>query len=239
MRKDHRPYAVKRAILKWERYYTRHFVQPQFAHLGRGAAFMKPWHVQLFGDPIVMGAFATVIGAPDGKVRLSVWSRRPGQGGIRIGRYVLICPGVRISSADTITIGDNCMLANRVYVSDSDWHDVYNRTAFGKSSPVRIGDNVWIGDSAIVSKGVTIGRNTVVGAGAVVVHDLPANCVAAGNPARVVKPLDPQKSLVKRQQWFADPDRLARDFAALDRDMLAGNSLFGWLRALLRPTRDD
>jgi acetyltransferase-like isoleucine patch superfamily enzyme len=239
LRKDHRPYAVKQLLLRVEKRYARHFIRPQFETLGRGCTFMKPWHVQLFGAPIALGDYATVIGAPDGKVRLSVWSRSPGRGRIRIGRYALICPGVRLSSAEGIDIGDNCMLANRVYISDSDWHDLYNRIGFGKSSPVTIGDNVWVGDGAIISKGVAIGGNAVVGAGAVVMHDIPANCVAAGNPARVVKTLDPAKPMVTRQQWFADPHRLAREFSALDREMLAGNSMMGWLRALLFPTRSD
>jgi maltose O-acetyltransferase len=53
--------------------------------------------------------------------------------------------------------------------------------------PITIGDNVWLGGGVIVCPGVTIGDNTVVGAGAVVTRDLPANVVAVGNPARVVR----------------------------------------------------
>ena len=53
-----------------------------------------------------------------------------------------------------------------------------------------IGDNVWLGGGAIVLPGVTIGENTVVGAGSVVTRDLPANVVAVGNPARVVRSLE-------------------------------------------------
>jgi maltose O-acetyltransferase len=55
---------------------------------------------------------------------------------------------------------------------------------------ITIGDKVWIGGGAIMLPGVTIGANTVVGAGAVVTRDLPANVVAVGNPARVVRELD-------------------------------------------------
>lgn len=53
--------------------------------------------------------------------------------------------------------------------------------------PIRIGDNVWLGGGVIVCPGVTIGENTVVGAGAVVTRDLPANVVVVGNPARVLR----------------------------------------------------
>ncbi|HYG72259.1 MAG TPA: sugar O-acetyltransferase [Actinomycetota bacterium] len=57
------------------------------------------------------------------------------------------------------------------------------------SAPITIGDNAWIGAAVIVMPGVSIGDNTVVGAGAVVTKDLPANVVAVGNPARVVREL--------------------------------------------------
>ncbi len=58
------------------------------------------------------------------------------------------------------------------------------------AEPITIGDDVWLGGGVIVLPGVTIGENTVVGAGAVVTRDLPANVVAVGNPARVVRTLD-------------------------------------------------
>ena len=56
---------------------------------------MKPWHVEIFGPRIEIRRYATVIAAPDRKVRFSVWSDRPDRGRIRIGSYVLISPGVR------------------------------------------------------------------------------------------------------------------------------------------------
>ncbi len=127
------------------------------------------------------------------------------------------------------------MLASRAYVTDSDWHGIYERIAIGRSAPVTIADNVWIGDSSIVCKGVSIGENSIVGAGAVVVDAVPPNAVAAGNPARVVKRLDPAKPLTRRREWFSDPARLSRQIDQMDRDMLAHNSLLGWLKHLLFP----
>ena len=239
MRKDHRPYRVKHAWLRFQALYARRFVRPHLDHLGRGATFMRPWWVEAFGPRISIGDHATVVATSDGRVRLAVWSNLEGQGRIRIGRSALICPGVRIQSAESVTIGDDCMLASRVYITDADWHDVYDRLAMGPTAPVTIGDNVWLGDGAIVCKGVTIGANSIIGAGAVVVRDIPANAVAAGNPARVVKTLDPQGPFIRRSHWFADRSSLRRDIDAFDRAMLAGNTVGGWLRYLLNPRRGD
>jgi acetyltransferase-like isoleucine patch superfamily enzyme len=239
MRRDHRPWAIKRAFIKLEKRYTRHFIRPQLEHLGRGHRFMRPWHVKLFGTPIEIGRCATVIAAPDAKVRLSVWPRKAGEGRIAIGDYCLLCPGVRISAASAVTIGDNCMLANGVYITDSDWHDIYNRLAMGAPLPVTVKANVWIGDGVTVCKGVTIGENSIVGAGSVVVHDIPANTVAAGNPARVVKRLDTTNGFVTRETWFTQTRNLAAEFKAWDQALLKDNTLLGWLRASLFPSRED
>ena len=239
MIKDHRPYVIKRAYLKFQKFYARHFLGPQLTHLGGGFTFMRPWHVELFGAPIHLGRYATVIATADKKIRLSVWPARAGQGHITIGDYGLICPGVRISSAAGITIADNCMIANGAYITDSDWHGIYDRLSFGQADPVNIEKNVWIGDSAIVCKGVTIGENSIIGAGAIVVESVSANCVAAGNPARVVKRLDPDERFTTRAQFYSDPGKLAREFMAWEQAMLKGNTFFGWLRHLLFPARGD
>ncbi|BBO83554.1 acyltransferase [Desulfosarcina ovata] len=239
MIKDHRPYGVKKAYLKLQKFYANHFLRPQMAHLGKGFSFMRPWHVELFGGPIRIGSYATVIATPDKKIRLSVWPAEAGRGHITIGDYCLICPGVRISSAEGVTMADNCMIANGAYITDSDWHGIYNRLSFGRARAVTVEKNVWIGDSAIVCKGVTIGENSIIGAGAIVVDSVPANCVAAGNPARVVKRLDPAEPFTTRAQFFSDSARLARDFMAWEQAMLHGNTLFGWLRHLLFPVRGD
>lgn len=151
----------------------------------------------------------------------------------------MICPGVRIGSAEAISIGHSCMFASNASISDSDWHDVYNRIGMGKTAPVRIANNVWIGDNAIVCKGVSIGENSIIGAGAVVVDNVPSNCIAAGNPAKTVKQLDPQKKMTTRAHWFSDPDKLFQGFEYFDRELLAENSLPHWLRHLLFPATDD
>lgn len=239
MRRDHRPYFVKKAYLKFEDFYVNHFLRPQLESLGKGFTFMRPWHVEIFGAPIELGDYVNVVAASDKMVRLAIWSEQPGRGRIRIGNYCLICPGVRIGSAHEIRIGDNCMIASNAYLTDSDWHDIYNRISIGKTAPINIESNVWVGDSAIVCKGVTIGENSIIGAGAVVVDSIPPNCIAAGNPARVVKQLDAGEAFTTRAQFFADPDRLERAFDQTDRKLLRENSLLHWLRYLLFPSKKD
>jgi acetyltransferase-like isoleucine patch superfamily enzyme len=194
---------------------------------------MKPWHVELFGYPIEAGDYATFVGTVDKKIRLSVWAEKPGEGGIVIGNCCMISAGVRISSAKQITVGDDCMLASGVYLTDCDWHGIYDRVSFGESIPIRIGENVWIGDSAIVCKGVEIGENSIIGAGSVVTRGVPANVVAAGNPAKTVRHLDPEKEMIRRSRWFSDPEKLFQDIDAIDRENLKNNTLFGWIRHLL------
>lgn len=239
MRKDHRPYIIKKAYLKFQKFYTNHFLRPQLDSLGRGFAFMRPWHVELFGGPIGIGDFATVIATSDKKVRLSVWPEEPGKGRIEVGDYCLICPGVRVSSAHGIVIEDNCMLANGVYITDADWHGIYDRVSFGRAAPVHLKKNVWVGDSAMVCKGVTIGENSIIGAGAIVVDSIPDNCIAAGNPAKVVKQLDPNEAFTTRAHWYGDPADLARQFIQWEQAVLQGNTFFGWLRHMLFPTQGD
>jgi acetyltransferase-like isoleucine patch superfamily enzyme len=240
LRRDHRPYALKRLDQGFQKWYAKVYLRPQFDHLGKGCTFMKPWHVEIFGGPVSLGEYSTVIATPDRKVRLTVWSDLRGKGSIAIGRCCLICPGVRISAATEIRIGESCMLAHGAFVTDSDWHGVYDRSLpVGKTVPVEIGRNVWIGDSALVCKGVRIGDNSIVGAGSVVVRDIPPNAVAAGNPAVVLKELDPEQPIRTRADWLADPASLSAQFAEIDRHWMRDNTWAGWIRSLIRPRRGD
>jgi acetyltransferase-like isoleucine patch superfamily enzyme len=237
MIRDHRPYFIKKGYLKFQEIFTRRFVRPQLSALGRGPHFVKPWHVEIFGAPVSIGNYATLMAAPDDKIRLTVWPAGPDSGAITIGDYCMICPGVRIGSAKRVVVADNCMLAGRVYVTDCDWHGLYDRLAMGPSEPVFIGPNAWIGFGALVCKGVTIGENSVVGAGAVVVDDVPPNTVAAGNPARVVKKLDPRRPITTRAQWLANPEELCDRIDRIDRDNLSRNTLRHWIKQLVFPRR--
>ncbi len=240
MRRDHRPYGLKRLDRALERLWLRHFVGPQLDALGPHCKVMRPWYLKIHGRNIGFGRCVHVIAAADRRVTLTTWEHEGGGGRIRIGDYALICPGVRLDSACEIEVGSNSMIAAGAYLTDADWHDVYDRTRIiGSSAKIMLEDNVWIGDGAIVCKGVTIGANSVVGAGSVVTRDIPANVIAAGNPAMVVRPLDPARALVRRERLLADPEGLDSKMDGLDRYMLTRNSWRHWLRTLVRPGRDD
>lgn len=234
MKTDLRPYWAKKTYLRFRHWYTEQFLRPEFASLGAWHTFMKPWYTVVSGPNIHLGHSATVVAEADNRVRIGVWGREPGSGSIRIGDAVMISPGVRISASDEITIGNGCMMANGVYITDCDWHGIYDRVNRDPDPrPVRIGDNVWIGDRATVLKGVTIGDNSIVAACSVVTRDVPANTVVAGNPARVVKELDPAQGFYTRTQFYAHPEALAKQFDDIDRLVLGNNRTWRWLSSLI------
>ena len=110
-----------------------------------------------------------------------------------IGARVFANFGLTCLDVATVTIGDDVQIGPNVQLL-TPTHPVAagpRRDTWEAARPIVVGDNVWLGGGAIVCPGVTIGANTVVGAGAVVVRDLPANVVAVGNPARVVKAVEP------------------------------------------------
>lgn len=92
----------------------------------------------------------------------------------------------KIRCREKITIGDGTVISENVHIRDSDVHTILNSNR-PKTQPVHIGKHVWIGAGAIILKGVTIGDGAIIAAGSVVTRNIPARCLAAGNPAKVVK----------------------------------------------------
>lgn len=93
---------------------------------------------------------------------------------------------------DRLTIGDNVKIGGGVLLIDTDCHSIdylVRRTTDNEacSAPIVIEDDVWIGAQSIVLKGVTIGARSIIGAGSVVTKDIPSDCVAGGNPCKVIK----------------------------------------------------
>ena len=113
---------------------------------------------------------------------------------IRIGSRTFINFGLMALDVARITIGDDVQMGPNVQLL-TPTHPVEagpRRAKWEAAKPITIGDNVWLGGGVIVLPGVAIGDNTVVGAGAVVTKALPANVVAVGNPARIVRHVDPE-----------------------------------------------
>ena len=114
-------------------------------------------------------------------------------GKIIIGDHVGI-NGTTIVSRDKIILGDNCMIGPNTIIIDHDGHDLWpvekRWEGKGKSEPIKIGNNVWIGMNSMILKGVTIGDGTVIAAGSVIVKNCDNNSLYAGNPAKKIKKLD-------------------------------------------------
>jgi maltose O-acetyltransferase len=109
--------------------------------------------------------------------------------GITIGERTFVNFDCTMLDGAAITIGDECLLASGVQLTTAT-HPIdpeARRAAWERALPITIADGVWLGAGVIVLPGVAIGENTVVGAGAVVTRDLPADVVAYGNPARVAR----------------------------------------------------
>tara|TARA_R110002096_G_scaffold436035_1_gene665571 strand:+ start:73997 stop:74521 length:525 start_codon:yes stop_codon:yes gene_type:complete len=111
---------------------------------------------------------------------------------ILIGKNVGMS-GSTILARQSIRIGDDVLIGANCLITDSDHHPIdpvsrlSNSGSDIKSHAIEIGSNVWLGGGVMVLKGVKIGDNTVVGAGSVVTSTLPANVIAAGNPAKVIR----------------------------------------------------
>ena len=114
---------------------------------------------------------------------------------IIIGNNVNINNDVHIGCINRIEIGDNCLLASRIYISDhnhgsfseEDLKIAPNKRPLISKGPVIIKNNVWIGEGVAILPNVTIGENSIIASNAVVTKDIPANCIAAGIPAKIIK----------------------------------------------------
>lgn len=109
---------------------------------------------------------------------------------IKIGNNVSFSNNVAIVANEQINIGDKCLIGDLVLIMDSDFHEINpdkRHAGSGFSAPIYIGTNVWLGSRVIIKKGVNIGDNSIVAAGSVVSGLIPANCIAAGNPAVAIR----------------------------------------------------
>jgi acetyltransferase-like isoleucine patch superfamily enzyme len=123
--------------------------------------------------------------------RVIVGRTPAGTGSLQIGNNLFANHYSIIDCHHKITIGDRVMLGPHSYIGDFD-HDISLTRgarvgAHGPMAPVVIGDDVWIGASAVVLKGVVVGNGAILAAGAVAIRDVPPLAVVGGNPARILK----------------------------------------------------
>ena len=110
---------------------------------------------------------------------------------IYAGNHLYMNYGCVILDCNTVNIGENvkCGPYVQIYTAYHPTEPEIRLAGRELAAPIIIGNNVWIGGSAIICPGVTIGDNTTIGAGSVVVKDIPANVIAAGNPCRIIRHL--------------------------------------------------
>lgn len=107
---------------------------------------------------------------------------------LKIGSHSFINTNSVINCFEKIEIGSNVAISDNVSIADSDNHSiVVDGEVRDNTGPVVIEDHVWIGKNAVILKGVTIGKDSIVAAGAVVTRSVPNGCLVGGVPARIIK----------------------------------------------------
>lgn len=154
---DYFDVATKRALL-----------EELFGQIGERVAVDIPFHCD-YGKNIFIGSDVII------NMNCTFVDNRP----IRIGNRVLIASNVQIYTASHPVLPEERF--------NADWKETQKPFFRTYAQPVTIEDGAWIGGGAILLPGVTIGENSVVGAGSVVTSSIPPNCVAVGNPCRVIR----------------------------------------------------
>ena len=143
--------------------------------------------VSLGADISVGYGLAPMLG--NGTVRLQA---RNDDSHIQVGAGTYFSNNVQVIAESSVTIGAHCLIGDAVIIFDSDFHHLSAEGRHrlpGAVAPVVIEDNVFIGSRVIILKGVTIGKDCVIGAGSVVVCSIPPGVIAAGNPAHIIRSL--------------------------------------------------
>lgn len=171
------------SIIRCRLFVNRHILLLNYPNIIKGKKFID------FGNRLSAGYFLRLDVAPmDDNPRKR----------LIFGDDIQINDFVHISALDHVEIGDGCLLASHIYISDNS-HGHYggskldsaptvppdNRSYY--TSPVKIGKNVWIGEGVIIMPGVNIGDGCVIGAHSVVNKSIPSDSIAVGTPAKVVK----------------------------------------------------
>jgi acetyltransferase-like isoleucine patch superfamily enzyme len=151
--------------------------------IARGVTITTNRHAHIdLGDRVQFGEYCgiAVFGSHDRPAKLTIGDRTSFQ------------PKVRINCVDNIQIGQDCIFSWEVDILDTDFHSIINSDGNiqPNHAPIQIQDRVWVGAGVKILKGVTIGNDAVVAAGAIVTRSVPSRTLVAGCPAKVVKQID-------------------------------------------------
>lgn len=186
---------------KWRKriLYLKHYFLLRFSYtgvrskmeLGKGNHFVMPVSRRYALGKLIIGQdnmFGYLPAGFHGEILLQA---RTKNAVIKIGNKCHFSNSISIVACKSIEIGDKFLCGDRVTIVDCDFHGIAPDRKLSESncSPVIIGNNVWLGSEVTVLKGVTIGDNAVVGAKSLVTKSIPANCIAAGIPAKVIRHL--------------------------------------------------
>lgn len=143
-----------------------------------------------------------------------------GSGKVNMGDFAALGANSFIKCSNSISIGNYTAIAPNVIIQDNNTHPVHPEDRrkmqstpsghksrswlFSDSKPIIVGNNCWIGENSRICKGVTIGDGSIIAANSVVTHDVPENCIAAGNPAKVVKEQIDQIDIRYFDKWPID-----------------------------------
>ena len=130
--------------------------------------------------------------------RFEAYNNQKSKKSLIFGKNIQLNDYVHITAMNNVVIGDNVLMASKIYISDCS-HGFYSGEEMDSSpeqhpidrsyniSEVIIEDNVWLGEFVSVLPGVTIGKGAIIGSNSVVTKDIPANTIAVGSPAKVIK----------------------------------------------------
>lgn len=182
--------------IKFYPYINRMILKSYGAVLGKNIQISGKVHWLIWGGKVRIG---DNLYFSSGDAVNPIGSNLQGAIYVESGASLMIGNDVGMSSTrmwihDSIKIGDHVKIGGCVLMTDTDAHpmDFMARRSSNegtKAAPIVIEDDVWIGAHSIILKGVTIGARSIIGAGSIVTKSVPADCVAAGNPCRVIKKL--------------------------------------------------
>lgn len=164
------------------------YIRSAYLLRSKGVKFGKNPYIQ--GNPIITNKGTFKIGDRFSMANIQFKTELTCSEGAELimGNDVFVNQGSNIYAAESVNIGNNVLIADSVIMHDTNFHLIDADGVIVK--PIEIGNNVWIGNRSIILPGVTIGKNSVIGAGSVVTKSIPSDYLAAGNPAELKKKLN-------------------------------------------------